>query len=106
LRVGDFAARTQVAGPQATRQLHSLEQRRLVTRVPDPADQRVRLITLTPSGDTLVGRYLDVIDGWFDQALSGWSEPELRDLVRLLGRLVDDLSAHLNKLVSEAVPAE
>jgi DNA-binding MarR family transcriptional regulator len=106
LRVGQIAARMQVAGPHVTRQLNSLEQRRLVTRVPDPDDQRVRLITLTPAGEKLIGRYLGVINGWFDQALSGWPESDQRDLVRLLGRLVDDLSAHLNTLVGEAALAE
>ncbi|WP_327113796.1 hypothetical protein OHB12_32540 [Nocardia sp. NBC_01730] len=61
----------QVAGPHVTRQLNSLEQRRLVTRVSDPDDQRVRLITLTTSREKLIGRYLDVVNDWFDQALSG-----------------------------------
>lgn len=75
--VGPAAAgrgnRGQDAGrrPHVTRQLNSLEQRRLVTRVSDPDDQRVRLITLTTSREKLIGRYLDVVNDWFDQALSG-----------------------------------
>ncbi|MGW4093114.1 MarR family winged helix-turn-helix transcriptional regulator [Nocardia sp. NPDC004750] len=104
LRVGEIAARMQVAGPHVTRQLNGLEQRRLVRRVPDPDDQRARLITLTSAGEQLIGRYLRVIDGWFDRALSGWSESDQRDLVRLLGRLVDDLSAHLDTVVEDALP--
>ncbi|MEU6191067.1 MarR family transcriptional regulator [Nocardia sp. NPDC047038] len=101
LRVGEIAARMQVAGPHVTRQLNGLERRRLVQRVPDPDDQRARLITLTPAGEKLIGRYLRVIDGWFDQALSGWSASDQRDLVRLLGRLVDDLSTHLDTVVED-----
>lgn len=101
LRVGELAARMQLAGPYVTRQLNGLERRRLVKRVPDPDDQRVRLIALTPAGEKLIGRYLQVIKGWFDQALSRWSEDDQRDLVRLIGRLVDDLSAHLDTIIDE-----
>ncbi|WP_433722428.1 MarR family winged helix-turn-helix transcriptional regulator [Nocardia sp. CA-129566] len=103
MRVGEIAARMQVAGPHVTRQLNGLERRRLVRRVPDPDDQRARLITLTPDGEKLVGRYLLVIDGWFDQALANWSEADQRDLVRLIGRLVDDLSAHLGTIADDSL---
>jgi DNA-binding MarR family transcriptional regulator len=106
LRVGEIATRMQVAGPHVTRQLNSLQQRRLVKRVPDPDDQRVRLITLTPTGEQLIGRYLRVINGWFDQALSAWPESDQRDLVRLLGRLVDDLSAHLDTVAADDTDTE
>ncbi|MEV6097071.1 MarR family transcriptional regulator [Nocardia sp. NPDC051981] len=105
LRVGEIATRMQVAGPHVTRQLNGLERRRLVQRVPDPDDQRARLITLTPNGEQTIRRYLKVINDWFDQALSEWSELDQRDLVRLLGRLVDDLTAHLDTLVGD-IPAE
>ncbi|WP_019928746.1 MarR family winged helix-turn-helix transcriptional regulator [Nocardia sp. BMG111209] len=98
MRVGEIATRMQVAGPHVTRQLNALEKRRLVRRIADPDDQRARLITLTPEGEKLVGRYLHVIDGWFDQALTGWSQADQRELVHLLGRLVDDLSTHLNTI--------
>ncbi|MEU6832536.1 MarR family transcriptional regulator [Nocardia beijingensis] len=103
LRVGEIAARMQVAGPHVTRQLNGLERRRLVERVPDPDDQRARLITLTSTGAKMIGRYLRVVDGWFDQALSGWSKSDQRELVRLLGRLVDDLSTHLDTVVEDAL---
>ncbi|MGW4768947.1 MarR family winged helix-turn-helix transcriptional regulator [Nocardia sp. NPDC004278] len=106
LRVGEIAERMQVVGPHVTRQLNGLERRRLVKRVPDPDDQRARLITLTPDGKKLIGRYLRVIDDWFDQALAGWPESERRDLVRLLGRLVDDLAAHLNTIVDGPLAEE
>ncbi|MEU7864263.1 MarR family transcriptional regulator [Nonomuraea sp. NPDC049141] len=106
LRVGELASRMQLAGPYVTRQLNGLERRRLVKRVPDPDDQRVRLIALTPSGEKLIDRYLQVINGWFDQALSGWPEDDQRDLVRLIGRLVDDLSAHLDTIVAEDTATE
>ncbi|MDX3225395.1 MarR family winged helix-turn-helix transcriptional regulator [Streptomyces sp. ME19-01-6] len=101
LRVGEIARRMQVAGPHATRQVHGLEQRGLVERVADPDDQRARLITLTAAGEKLTGRYLRVINGWFADALAGWSDADRRDLVLLLGRMVDDLSAHLETVTGD-----
>ncbi|MEU5103074.1 MarR family transcriptional regulator [Streptomyces sp. NPDC021354] len=106
LRVGEIAQRMQVAGPHATRQIHGLEQRVLVERVADPDDQRARLITLTAAGQQLVDRYLRVINGWFGEALSAWSDPDRRELVRLLGRMVDDLSAHLDSVARDNHTAE
>ncbi|MQY26547.1 MarR family winged helix-turn-helix transcriptional regulator [Nocardia aurantia] len=104
MRVGEIATRMQVAGPHVTRQLNALEKRRLVRRVPDPDDQRARLITVTPEGEKLVGRYLRVIDGWFDAALTDWPDSDQRALVRLLGRFVDDLSTHL--ITIDSAPAD
>ena len=101
LRVGEIAAQMQVAGPHVTRHLNGLEQRTLVERVPDPDDQRARLITLTTAGRELIGRYLQVINGWFTDALTEWSEQDQRDLVRLLGRMVDNLTARFDALTND-----
>jgi hypothetical protein len=43
-------------------------------------------------------QYLSVVLGWFAEALSDWPADDRRDLTRLLGRMVDDLSAHLASL--------
>ncbi|WP_433249461.1 MarR family winged helix-turn-helix transcriptional regulator [Actinomadura nitritigenes] len=96
MRVGEIAAQMQVAGPHVTRHLNGLEQRGLVERVPDPGDQRARLITLTPAGHQLIGRYLRIINGWFTDALARWPDEDKRDLVHLLGRMIHDLSEHLD----------
>ena len=95
LRIGQIAAQMQVAGPHATRHVQALEGRGLVERVVDPHDQRARLITLTAKGRRTTGRYLAVVNGWFTDALAGWTASDRRDLTRLLGRLIDDLAARL-----------
>jgi hypothetical protein len=41
-----------------------------------------RLVTITAAGGAIVERYLDVILGWFSEAMSSWSDKDLRDLVR------------------------
>ncbi|WP_055549426.1 MarR family winged helix-turn-helix transcriptional regulator [Streptomyces sp. NBRC 110028] len=104
LRIGEIADRMQVAGPHATRQIQGLEQRGLVRRIADPDDQRARLIELTPEGASTADRYMRTVLGWFTGALADWPAEDRRDLGRLLGRMVDDLSAHL-KLLDDPGPS-
>ncbi|MGH3623769.1 MAG: MarR family winged helix-turn-helix transcriptional regulator [Sciscionella sp.] len=101
LRIGEIAARMQVVGPHVTRQLHGLERRGLVRRVTDPYDQRARLIELTPDGASAAGRYLQALLGWFTDAISDWSEADRQTFGRLLGRFVDDLTAHVATIDDE-----
>lgn len=97
LRVGEIATRMQVVGPHVTRQVNELERRGLVHRVADPADQRARLVEMTSGGADAVGRYLREVLGWFSGAMAGWSEQDRADLTRLLGRMVDDLTAQVDE---------
>ncbi|WP_226360012.1 hypothetical protein [Pseudonocardia sp. ICBG1142] len=43
------------------------------------------------------GRYLREVLGWFSGAMAGWSEQDRADLTRLLGRMVDDLTAQVDE---------
>lgn len=95
LRVGEIARRMQVVGPHVTRQVNDLERRGLARRVADPDDQRARLIELAPEGAAAADRYLRTLLGWFTEALADWSAQDRRDLGRLLGRFVDDLTGRL-----------
>ncbi|MFI9163370.1 MarR family winged helix-turn-helix transcriptional regulator [Kitasatospora aureofaciens] len=106
LRVGDIATRMQVAGPHVTRHLNSLEKRSIIKRVPDPDDQRARLITLTASGQRLVDRYTTVVDGWFEAALAQWPDRDRTELIRLLARLTADLTTQFDAVAADTVPAE
>ena len=92
-RIGEIAARMEVEGPHVTRHVQGLEKRGLVERVVDPDDRRARLIELSATGRELAERYTSVISGWFDQALSGWSDKDKTDLDRLVVRMLDDLQA-------------
>jgi DNA-binding MarR family transcriptional regulator len=95
LRIGEIAERQQVAGPHVTRTVTALEQRGMVRRVTDPADHRARLVELSDSGASAAERYLQAILRWFTGALADWPEEDRRELGRLLGRLVDDITARL-----------
>ncbi|WP_033294620.1 MarR family winged helix-turn-helix transcriptional regulator [Amycolatopsis jejuensis] len=98
LRVGEIAHRMKVVGPHVTRQVHGLESRGLVQRIADPADQRARLIQLTADGTAAIERYFGVVEGWFTDALSGWSAEDRRALGALLTRFTEDLTARLSTL--------
>jgi DNA-binding MarR family transcriptional regulator len=100
LRVGEIATRMQVVGPHVTRNLNALEKRKIIERVPDPEDQRARLIALTPAGQRLVDRYSAVVEGWFANALAQWPAQDRTELMRLLGRLTTDLTAQLDAVTA------
>jgi DNA-binding MarR family transcriptional regulator len=96
LRVGEIATQMQVVGPHVTRQVNELERLGLVRRVTDPADSRARLVEMAPEGGAAIERYMGEVFGWFTTAMAGWSAQDRDDLGRLLGRMVDDLTAHLD----------
>ncbi|MYV42362.1 MarR family transcriptional regulator [Streptomyces sp. SID1328] len=98
LRIGEIAERMQVVGPHVTRQVQSLERRGLAHRISDPHDRRASLIEPTSEGTRAANRYASSLVGWFSEAIAGWTDEERADLGRLLGRLVDDVTAHLGRL--------
>lgn len=63
LRVGEIAARMQVAGPHVTRHVQVLEQRGLVRRLADVDDAHARLIERTSEGAEIGDRYLSTTPG-------------------------------------------
>ncbi len=59
----------------------------LAERIPDPADARAQLIKLTPAGKRVADTFVRAGDGLVDDLLTGWSEQDRDDLVRLLQKL-------------------
>ncbi|WP_352301032.1 MarR family transcriptional regulator [Kineosporia sp. NBRC 101731] len=98
LRVGEVAHRMQVVGPHITRQLNELERRDLARRVPDPDDQRARLIELTPEGSAATTRYMETILGWLAGSLDDWTPEDRATFGRLLERFVNDFTARIDAL--------
>lgn len=98
LRIGEIATRMQVVGPHVTRQLNELERRDLARRVPDPHDQRARLIELTPAGATAATRYMTTLLGWFGDVLNDWSPQDRQTFGHLLERFATDLTARAETL--------
>jgi DNA-binding MarR family transcriptional regulator len=76
-----------------SRQVRQLERSGAVRRSRSPADGRVALVELTPTGRRAAERIRDVSVRHLEAALGGWSAAEERALAALMQRLVDDLVA-------------
>ncbi|RFU42917.1 MarR family transcriptional regulator [Actinomadura logoneensis] len=106
MRPSEIAARLVVEAPHVTRQVQRLERAGYVDRVPDPDDRRAQRVRLSDAGRDAVDCIRAVGRAWMNDALTGWSPGELRDLARLVHRMVDDFAAHSDATGSRcAAPA-
>ena len=81
-----------VQGATLTHHLNAMESAGLVTRRRDPANRRLHLVELTPTGDELFFRLRGAATA-FDQRLrTGFSDTEASQLETLLARLRDNVS--------------
>ncbi|VFA99603.1 MarR family winged helix-turn-helix transcriptional regulator [Nocardia cyriacigeorgica] len=69
--------------------LDDLQERGLITRVPDPADRRARLLSLTPAGRELRDRTRAAIRQQEEELLSTLPADDRRGLLRALRQLAD-----------------
>jgi len=76
-----------------SRQVQHLVELGLVARTPDPDDGRATLVAAT---DDAVRRMADVAEHrrkWLDEQLGDWSDEELLDFVKVLGRYNEALNS-------------
>lgn len=96
LLTGDAATQRELAAASGRdqnrliRNLDRLEQRRWVTRTPDPADRRNKVVSLTAAGRTLVTACRQEIRRMEDELLAGLTAGDRASLERALVQLVDD----------------
>jgi DNA-binding MarR family transcriptional regulator len=67
--------------------LSRMERDGLVERVDDPNDKRSRLISLTPLAARRLPKAKALMDGHTQQALAGFSQAEIEQLLALLVRV-------------------
>jgi DNA-binding MarR family transcriptional regulator len=65
-----------------------------IERLPDPADKRSRILRLTPSGHTQIGELSRRSTELLAHRLAHWSDEEVGQLARLMGRLRESFGAH------------
>ena len=87
LTLGDLSRRLMVSNGNVTGLVERLAEAGQVERVPHAVDRRVVLVRLTPSGRAAFARMAQAHEGWIGDLFQGLSVPEVRQLLRLLGRL-------------------
>lgn len=90
-RATDLAADAFLDLSTVSRQVRSLVERGLVERYPDPEDRRGTLLRATDAGRATFQDYRRQRDARLAALLESWPAEDRADLVRLLGRLNDEL---------------
>jgi DNA-binding MarR family transcriptional regulator len=101
LAPGVIAERLLVTSGTMTALLDTLQRRRLIQRIPHPADRRKLLIDITPEARRLVDAMLPRVHGGFRDIFAPFDEGERAALIDLLGRL----QTHLRELAAAAPSA-
>ena len=83
----DLAAAVGIEGPTLTHHLNRMESAGLVTRTRDAANRRIHRVELTPDGEALFHRLLQVVIAFDRRLRAGVSDDEVAVLGDLLGRL-------------------
>lgn len=91
-RATDLAADAFLDLSTVSRQVRSLVERGLVARRPDPEDRRGSLLTATDAGRAAFENYRRQRDAELAELLAPWSPQDRADLIRLLGRLNEDMA--------------
>lgn len=92
IRMGDLAEQAQVTKQTATAMVDQLERRGILERVPDPVDQRARLVRLAPRGQEMcvVARRAEVeLDASWAEHLGPSRTRALREALEALREVTD-----------------
>jgi len=91
LSQAELARIAQVEQPSMAQLLNRMERDGLVERVPDPADRRSRLISLTRTAAKRIHVAKAVMVGLSQEALADFSSQEIEQLMNLLQRVNDNI---------------
>ena len=95
LTAGALAARLGVKAPTMTRTIGRLEAQGFVERKPDETDGRLTVVHLTEAGRASIGRITEAARLSEQQAADGLSEKDMRNLLKLLRAMDENLHAGL-----------
>ncbi|AHH95155.1 MarR family transcriptional regulator [Kutzneria viridogrisea] len=103
-RIGDLAERVGIAAPTMSRLVDWLAVHGLLTRSPDPADQRVSNVELSEAGESLLARVRDQRTGYLAERIRDLSPEQVASLVHALAVLEDFAQGKPSQLREEAQP--
>ena len=84
--IGELARALQVSQPTMSSTVKKLEEKRLVTLVPDPDDRRIRRVSVSPAGTKARNKAVKALDATKSE-LEVLSQKEWKQLLPLLNRL-------------------
>ncbi|MGL5008750.1 MAG: MarR family winged helix-turn-helix transcriptional regulator [Paracoccaceae bacterium] len=87
----------QVEKPTLSGVVSALVRKGIVDQLPDPEDQRQRVLTLTPAGARLWQSLPDPVALILDEAFEGASEQDLATVVRVLRTATERLQSQMTK---------
>jgi DNA-binding MarR family transcriptional regulator len=90
----DLAKRFDVTPRNVTALVDALEAQGLVTRQPHPLDRRALLVAPTRAGRAMAVGMQRAYERMTETMLGGFSDPELADLERVVGRLAEALDGY------------
>lgn len=103
--ITDVAHALQLERSTTSRLVGEAEEEGLVTRAAHPEDRRRVLVEVTPLGRDVIAFTHGLREAYLGHATEVFSDDELRDLVRLLGKLSDSLATTLaGWLAAQAAP--
>jgi MarR family transcriptional regulator, transcriptional regulator for hemolysin len=88
-----------IEGPTLTHHLNRMESDGLVTRTRDPENRRVHRVELTDAGEAAFGRLLPIVVAFDARIREGFTDVEIAELDRALGRLRANVSDQTNSQV-------
>jgi DNA-binding MarR family transcriptional regulator len=90
----DLAKRFEVTPRNVTALVDALEAQGLVTRQPHPLDRRALLVAPTPAGRAMAAGMQRGYERMTETMLAGFTDHELADLERIVGRLAEALDGY------------
>ncbi|MFE7837488.1 MarR family winged helix-turn-helix transcriptional regulator [Streptomyces sp. NPDC057474] len=93
MRMSRLAELLSVDMSVTSRHVAHVAERGWIERLPDPVDKRSRILRLTPEGRAVVAELDRRTSRLLADRLSDWSDDEVGQLARLLGRLRESFDA-------------
>ncbi|MHB0879047.1 MAG: MarR family winged helix-turn-helix transcriptional regulator, partial [Anaerolineae bacterium] len=88
----DLQKQLGIDGAAITRQVKLLEAEGLVARRPDPADNRVTLVVVTPAGADRLADVMTKARAFMETCLIGIDAEDIATVVRVLGRMRENVA--------------
>jgi DNA-binding MarR family transcriptional regulator len=107
IKVGELSEIIHSTKPATSKMLKVLEEKGYINRIPDQKDRRVVYICLSPDGDKMIRKAMDMMQNFFNRTISRLGEEDTRELIRLMNRFYDAMIDEINdKPIDESIKSK